>query len=90
MGARTGREDIEGLRDNRRIYVRGGLVGDVTQSHPFHGVICSLADLYDRQHDPAYREDVLATSSPTSGQPVSPSFVLAGAAEEVERGVGRC
>lgn len=86
MGARTGREYIEGLRDNRRVYVRGELIRDVTQYPPFRGVIRTLADLYDRQHDPTYR-DVLTTPSPTSGQPVTTSFVLAKTAEEIEQRV---
>jgi aromatic ring hydroxylase len=33
MGARRGQEYIEGLRDGRRIYVKGELVRDVT-SYP--------------------------------------------------------
>jgi 4-hydroxyphenylacetate 3-monooxygenase/anthranilate 3-monooxygenase (FAD)/4-hydroxyphenylacetate 3-monooxygenase len=86
MGARTGREYIEGLRDNRRVYVKGALVRDVTQYPPFRGVINTLADLYDRQHDPEYK-DVLTTPSPTSGKPVSTSFVLAHTWEEMARRV---
>ena len=39
MGARTGQEYIEGLRDGRSIYVNGELVRDVTQHPPFQGVI---------------------------------------------------
>lgn len=39
MGARTGQEYIEGLRDGRSIYVNGELVHDVTQHPPFRGVI---------------------------------------------------
>ena len=76
MGARTGKAYIEGLRDDRRIYVNGELVRDVTQYPPFQGVIRTLADLYDRQHDPTY-QSLMTTPSPTSGQPVSTSFVLA-------------
>ena len=34
MGARTGEAYIEGLRDDRRIYVNGELVRDVTQYPP--------------------------------------------------------
>ncbi len=82
MGARTGREYIEGLRDNRRVYVSGELVRDVTQYPPFQGVIRTLADLYDRQHDPTYKA-ALTTPSPTSGKPVSTSFVLAKTWEEM-------
>ena len=55
MGARTGKAYIEGLRDDRRIYVNGELVHDVTRYRPFQGVIHTLADLYDRQYDPTYQ-----------------------------------
>lgn len=86
MGARTGQEYIKGLRDNRRIYVKGELVRDVTQYPPFQGVIRTLANLYDRQHDPAY-QPALTVSSSTSGKPVSTSFVLAKTWEDMEQRV---
>ena len=75
MGARTGQQYIEGLRDGRSIYVNGELVRDVTSYPPFRGVIRTLADLYDRQHDPAYK-DLLTYPSSTSGAPVSTSFIM--------------
>ena len=37
MGARRGQEYIEGLRDGRRIYVKGELVRDVTSYPPVPG-----------------------------------------------------
>jgi aromatic ring hydroxylase len=77
MGARTGREYVEGLRDGRHIYVKGELARDVTRYPPFQGVIHTLADLYDRQHDPTYQSR-LTYPSPTSGRPVSTSFSLVG------------
>lgn len=82
MGARTGKAYIEGLRDDRRIYVNGELVRDVTRYPPFQGVIQTLADLYDRQYDPAY-QSLMTYRSPTSGQPVSTSFVIATTPEEM-------
>lgn len=86
MGARTGQEYIEGLRDGRSLYVNGELVRDVTRYRPFQGVIRTLADLYDRQHDPAYK-DLLTYPSPTSGAPVSTSFILAKTWDEMEQRV---
>ncbi len=86
MGARTGQEYIEGLRDDRSVYVNGELVRDVTQYPPFRRVIRTLADLYDRQHDPAYR-DLLTYPSPVSGAPVSTSFILAKTWDDMERRV---
>jgi 4-hydroxyphenylacetate 3-hydroxylase-like protein len=75
MGAGTGQEYIEGLRDERSIYVNGELVRDVTQHPSFRGVIQTMAGLYDRQHEPAYK-DLLTYPSPTSGAPVSTSFIM--------------
>ncbi len=44
--------------------------------HPaFRNVVRSYAELYDMQHDPAYR-DVLTYPSPTSGEPVATSFLV--------------
>ena len=86
MGARTGQAYIEGLRDGRSVYVNGDLVSDVTGYPPFQGVIRTLADLYDRQHDPVY-SDLLTYPSPTSGAPVSTSFILPQTWNEMERRV---
>jgi 4-hydroxyphenylacetate 3-monooxygenase len=75
MGAKTGRQYIEALRDGRHLYVNGERVSDVTQYPPFQRVIAELAALYDRQHEPATRE-LLTFTSPTSGEPVSLSFLI--------------
>ncbi|HEV8716786.1 MAG TPA: 4-hydroxyphenylacetate 3-hydroxylase N-terminal domain-containing protein [Candidatus Binatia bacterium] len=84
MGVRRGQAYIEGLRDDRHIYVNGELVRDVTHYPPFQGVIDTLADLYERQHDPTY-QPLLTYASPTSGQPVSTSFVIARTWDEMEQ-----
>jgi aromatic ring hydroxylase len=84
MGVRTGKAYVEGLRDGRHVYVNGELVRDVTQYPPFQGVIRTLADLYERHHDPTY-QSVLTYPSPTSGQPVGTSFVLARTWDEMEQ-----
>ena len=86
MGVRTGKAYVEGLRDDRRIYVNGELVRDVIQYPPFQGVIRTLADLYDRQHDATYGP-LMTTPSPTSGQPVSTSFVIAKTPDEMAQRV---
>ena len=84
MGARTGQEYIDGLRDGRELYVNGELVRDVTQYPPFQGVIREMAKLYDRQHEETY-QDILTYPSPTSGEPVSTSFVLAETWQDIEK-----
>src|ERR1700677_2069584 len=83
MGARTGRQYIEGLRDDRQIYIDGELIRDVTRYAPFRGVINELAQLYDHQQEAAFKE-VLTYRSPTSGDAVSTSFLLPASLAEVE------
>jgi 4-hydroxyphenylacetate 3-monooxygenase oxygenase component len=84
MGIRTGQEYRESLRDSRTIYVNGTRVSDVTAYPPFQGVIDTIAELYDLQHNPAHRS-LLTYPSPTSGELVSLSFLPAETIEEVER-----
>jgi aromatic ring hydroxylase len=74
MGARTGKQYVEGLRDGRHLYVNGALVRDVTTYPPFEGVIREIAGLYDLHHNPALRSDV-TYPSPRDGAPVSSSFL---------------
>lgn len=84
MGARTGQEYIDGLRDDRELYVNGELVRDVTTYPAFQGVIREMARLYDCQHQEPYT-DILTYPSPTSHEPVSTSFVLAESWADIEK-----
>ena len=84
MGARTGQEYIDGLRDSRELYVNGELVSDVTKYPAFQGVIQEMAKLYDRQHEETYK-DILTYPSPTSSERVSTSFILAESWQDVEK-----
>ena len=44
--------------------------------HPaFRNVVRSYAELYDMQHDPAFR-DILTYPSPATGEPVATSFLF--------------
>jgi 4-hydroxyphenylacetate 3-monooxygenase len=86
MGVRTGEQYVQGLRDDRRIYIKGEKVRDVTKYPPLQGVIRELVDLYDRQHQPNFK-DLLTYRSPSSGDPVSTSFLIPATLEEVERRV---
>lgn len=75
MPARTGKQFIEGLRSRPRdVWVRGEKVGDVTSHPAFKRPVERLAQLYDMQHDPKYK-DVLTYKSPSSGQPVATAFM---------------
>ena len=86
MGARTGKQYVEGLRDDRRIYINGELVRDVTKYPPLEGVIRELAGLYDRQHEPGFK-DSLTYQSPGAGESASTSFLIPATLQDVERRV---
>lgn len=83
MPARTGKEYIAALKRMKpTIYLNGRKVEDVTEEPVFRGPIESIAQLYDLQHDPRYRDFALYTS-PTTGDPVSTSFLIPQSREEM-------
>jgi 4-hydroxyphenylacetate 3-monooxygenase len=76
MGARTGQEFLDGLREQpREVYIEGELVRDVTEHRAFRNVLQSLAHLYDMQHE-AETRDVLTYVSPDTGERVGTSFMM--------------
>src|SRR5437667_13400 len=84
MGARTGRQYIEGLRDqSREVWLRGERVKDVTTHPGLANGVRAIASLYDMQHDPALRDE-MTWLSPTSGERVGLSFVIPRTREELE------
>ena len=89
MAIKTGQQYIEFLRDGRTLYI-DGKVGDRRHQPTRRSRASSarIASLYDDQHDPAYR-DVLAYRSPSTGEPVSKTYLEARTAEEV-RGLAGC
>ena len=56
MAVRTGAEYIKALRDGREVWHAGKRITDVTAHSGFSGTIKTLADLYDKQHTPEYRD----------------------------------
>jgi 4-hydroxyphenylacetate 3-monooxygenase len=76
MAARSGREFLERLSAARvHVEIQGETLTGAVAGHPaFRNVIASYAELYDMQHDPAYR-DVLTYPSPATGEPVATSFL---------------
>jgi 4-hydroxyphenylacetate 3-monooxygenase oxygenase component len=81
MGIRTGVEYVQSLRDGRTIFVNGERVKDVTAYPPFRGVIGTLASLYDLHYG---RRDLFTYASPSTGDPVSSSFLIATTLAEAE------
>src|SRR5262245_27515243 len=71
MPARSGQAYVESLRKNAPcVYLGGRRIVDVTAEPLFQEPIRAIAEQYDMQLDPAYR-DVMTYPSPTTGEPVS-------------------
>src|SRR5919109_444740 len=85
MPARSGQQYIASLqRRQPEVCLSGKRVKDVTQEPLFQAPLRAIAELYDMQLDPAYR-DVMTYPSPTTGEPVSTSFLVPGTREELVR-----
>jgi 4-hydroxyphenylacetate 3-monooxygenase len=84
MGIRTGRELLESLRDDRRIFIDGERIGDVTIDPRLAAAAQSLAELYQMQHDPSLI-DRMTFRSPISGEPVGMSFIEPRSGEDLIR-----
>ena len=86
MAARSGRQFLERLSAARvHVEIQGETVTGHVDDHPaFRNVIHSYAELYDMQHDPAYR-DVLTYPSPTTGEPVATSFLIPRTPQDLDK-----
>src|SRR5437660_2861487 len=76
MAARSGSEFLGRLAAARvHVEIQGEtLTGGVADHPAFRNVVRSYAELYDMQHDPAYR-DVLTYPSPVTGDSVATAFL---------------
>jgi len=83
MTLRTGAQFLESLRDGREVWLGGERV-DVTQDPRLAPCANAIAEVYDLQHDPAYRE-LLTVTSPKTGEPVSRAWVLPQMTEDLVR-----
>lgn len=84
MGLRRGADFLASIRDGRQVWVDGEKVADVTSHPSLAGCAQGLADIYDLQHDPAYR-DLLTMESPSSGERVSLAYLLPRTIEDLVR-----
>ncbi len=84
MAVRSGREFLEGLRDDREIWLEGERVDDVTTHPHLKRMAETLAGLYDLQQDPATR-DVMSFESPVSGDPISLSYLVPDSVDDLVR-----
>jgi len=84
MAVRTGAQYLEGLRDDREIWLDGERVKDVTRDPRLAPAARSIAALYDLQHRPDHR-DALTYASPTSGDRVGLSFLQTRTSDDLVR-----
>jgi 4-hydroxyphenylacetate 3-monooxygenase len=73
MPARTGKEYLASLRDNREVWLEGERVTDVTEHPALAGAAQTMADLFDFQHDEA---DVCLMDHPSTGERVNVSHLI--------------
>ena len=57
-GIRTGNQYLEGLRDNRNVWMHGKKIKDVTKEDGLKRCAHTLANFIDRQHEPEYINDL--------------------------------
>ncbi|MFF7777080.1 4-hydroxyphenylacetate 3-monooxygenase, oxygenase component [Streptomyces tanashiensis] len=86
MGARTGKEFLEGLAASRpTVHIQGETLTGGIQDHPaFRNVVRTYAELYDLQHSPEHR-DTLTYTSPTTGDRVGTSFLTPTTADDLSK-----
>src|SRR3989449_9351341 len=83
MPARSGQEYVDSLKKCApSVYLGGRRIEDVTAEPIFQEPIRAIAEQYDMQLDPAYR-GVMTYTSPTTGDPVSTSFLVPYSREEL-------
>ncbi|MBA0045210.1 4-hydroxyphenylacetate 3-hydroxylase N-terminal domain-containing protein [Mycobacteroides sp. LB1] len=82
MGARTGKEYVAGLRDDREIWVGGERVADVTDYPGFAGALDSMAGLFDLQHE---RSDDCLCEHPVTGELINASHLIPRSRADLDR-----
>ena len=84
MPARTGRQFLNGLREQQReVWIGGERVKDVTTHPGLAGGARAIAALYDMQSDPALCDEMTYVS-PSTGDRVGLSFINPRTREELE------
>lgn len=82
MAARTGHQYIEGLRDNRQVWLGKENVSDVTSHPALSGSVRGMAGYFDWQH--RYAEECLV-ADPVTGEPMNASLIVPRNADDLER-----
>ena len=73
MPARTGKEFLKALKDERQIWVGDERVSDVAAHPAFAGAARFVASLYDLQHEAA---SVCLMPDPETGEPINVSHLI--------------
>ncbi|MGH3438104.1 MAG: 4-hydroxyphenylacetate 3-hydroxylase family protein [Sciscionella sp.] len=81
---RNGNDYIEGLHDDRKVYIDGELVSDVTTHPAFRGAVRSIGNLYDVASDPANRE-TMTFSSPDTSAPRNVEYMIPRSVEDLAK-----
>jgi 4-hydroxyphenylacetate 3-monooxygenase len=81
---RSGKDYVEGLRDERRVFIDGEYVSDVASHPAFAGAVESIARLYDTVNDPANAAE-LTYPSPATGAPVNLSYLIPRGEDDLRR-----
>src|SRR6266478_6653271 len=85
MPARTGRQYLNGLREqDREVWLAGERVRDVPTHPGLRGGARAIASLYDMQCDPKLRDEMTYVS-PTTGDRVGLSFIIPRTREDLEK-----
>src|SRR5713101_4847439 len=85
MPARTGRQYLNGLREqDREVLLAGERVKDPTTHPGLKNGAQAIASLYDMQCDPKFR-DAMTYVSPTTGDRVGLSFIIPRTREDLEK-----
>jgi len=85
MPARTGRQYLNGLREqDREVWLAGERVKDVTTHPGLKNGARAIAALYDMQTDPKLRDEMTYVS-PTTGDRVGLSFIVPRTREDLEK-----
>jgi len=82
MPIRRGADYIRALKDDREVWHAGRRIDDVTTHPGFTGTIKTLADLYDKQHSPEFR-DIMTLEH--EGERISYSYLAPKNADDLAR-----
>ncbi len=82
MGARTGKEFLAGLKDDREVWLRGERVANAAEHPELRGAARAMARLFDLQHERP--DDCLMTDDET-GERVNVTHLIPRSKEDIQR-----